>query len=174
MIKEQDMETTKTWKIFILTNSILFWHKPFFRPNFDPRQYYGPTPPTPKFPPRHPRNFFDPRQNFMDPRHPRQSLAQAIHEPTYPRYPRHPRYLADSISPYVCVSLSLSLCKWIFLTFHNELCDINSHFVSTFIPWLSEHLFYVILIYSFAYVGGTSMNDLTLILHLCRLNYNVS
>ena len=162
------METTKTWKIFILTNSILFWHKPFFRPNFDPRQYYGPTPPTPKFPPRHPRNFFDPRQNFMDPRHPRQSLAQAIHEPTYPRY------LADSISPYVCVSLSLSLCKWIFFTFHNELCDINSHFVSTFIPWLSEHLFYVILIYSFAYVGGTSMNDLTLILHLCRLNYNVS
>ena len=32
MIKEQDMETTKTWKIFILTHSSLFWNKPFFWP----------------------------------------------------------------------------------------------------------------------------------------------
>ena len=40
MIKEQDMETIKTWKIFILIHSILFWHKPFFWP----MRKFGPTP----------------------------------------------------------------------------------------------------------------------------------
>ena len=83
------METIKTWKIFILTHSILFWHKPFFDlyQNFNTREFYRPTPPTPKFygstpptpkfGPTPPTSFFfDPRLNFvhshqnLDPCHP--------------------------------------------------------------------------------------------------------
>ena len=36
---------------------------------------------------RHPRHFFDPRQNFIDPRNPhdrRKFSTHAIHEPTQP------------------------------------------------------------------------------------------
>ena len=67
------------------------------RQNFNPRRsrlffwptpkFYGHTPPTSKSQPA-PLTpiFYNPRLNFMDPRHPR-----------YPCYPRHPRHLADSL-----------------------------------------------------------------------------
>ena len=78
------METIKTWKIFLLTHSILFWHKPFFWT----MPIFGFTPITSKFRPTLPTSkFFDPRQNFTDPRqpcHPRQSLTHANHEATPP------------------------------------------------------------------------------------------
>ena len=90
------METIKTWKIFILTHSILFWYKPFFWP----MPKFGPTP----ILWTHANHakisthathaiFFDPRQNFngptppmpltpkFDPHHPR------THAPTLPRPP---------------------------------------------------------------------------------------
>ena len=63
-----------------------------FRPTdffFDPCQNF--MDPRQNSDPRHPHHFFDPHQNFMDPRH------HVTHESTYPRYPRHPRYLADSL-----------------------------------------------------------------------------
>ena len=63
------MEIIKTWKIFILRHSILFWHKPFFDlcQNFDPCQLYGPTPPTLKFRPMPSTSFFWLKPKFYGP-----------------------------------------------------------------------------------------------------------
>ena len=109
MIKEQDMETIKTWKIFILTHSILkqaiFWPMP----KLDPRQFYGPTPPAPKFRPTSLTPFFWPTPKFYGPTPPMPKFYRPT-PPTPPtpkfdpRHPRthgptlstHPRYLADS------------------------------------------------------------------------------
>ena len=63
------METIKTWKIFT-------WLTPFY---FATSHFFDLCQ---NFEPRHPRHFFDPRQNFTDPRHPRhprQSLTHATH-----------------------------------------------------------------------------------------------
>ena len=102
MIKEQDIETLKAWKIFILTQSILFWHKLFFwpmpkfgsTPIYGPTpptpKFYGPTPPMPKFRPTPPTPFFWPTPKFY------RSTPPTPSTPKFdPRYPRHPRYLAD-------------------------------------------------------------------------------
>ena len=77
-------------------------HPRYPRQTFNPRQFYGPTPPTPKFRPTPPTPFFDLRQNFMDPRHPRQNFdprhphhfcdpRQNFTDSRHPRHPRHPR-----------------------------------------------------------------------------------
>ena len=110
------MEIIKTCKKFILTLSILFWHKAVFFylcQNFDPRQFYrpaaptptfyGPRPPTPKLWPTPPMPFFDPSQNFMDPSHPRKNV-----DPRHPRHffypcknftdPLHPRHPRQSLT----------------------------------------------------------------------------
>ena len=73
MIKEQDIETIETWKIFILTHSILFSTPTLWTTtNFTHR-------PCQKFNPHHPHRFFDPHQNFMDTCHPCQIWTQATH-----------------------------------------------------------------------------------------------
>ena len=46
------------------------------------------------FNPRRSRLFYDRRQNFMDPRHPRQNLTPSTHAPTLPILPTPPRHLA--------------------------------------------------------------------------------
>ena len=108
-MKKQDMETIKTWKIFIFTHSVLFWHKPFFWtiPKF------GSTPilwtrathaktlthathakilwthaTHAKILQTHATHAAHSKVWPTPPTHPRY--------PRHPRHPRHPRYLADS------------------------------------------------------------------------------
>ena len=105
------METIKTWKIFILIHSILFWHKPFFwhMPKFSPTpnlwthathaiflthaEILWTYATTPKFRPTPPMPFFWPTPKFYRP---------TPTTPPTPKFdPHHPRYLADSLQTYM-------------------------------------------------------------------------
>ena len=77
-------------------------HPRYPRQTFNPRQFYGSTPPTPKLRPTSPTNKLlqthatTPPTPELDPCHPRTHASRLLTPPTHSRYPRHPRYLADS------------------------------------------------------------------------------
>ena len=76
--------------------------------------------------PRHPRYFFDPRQNFTDPphrRHRRQGLTHATHEPKNPRthathathafsHPRYPCQSPTLFTYYLQVKFGIYVIWW--------------------------------------------------------------
>ena len=99
------METIKTWKIFILTHSILFWHKPFFwyMPKFRPTPILWAHATHTKISTHATHAVFLTHAKILwthathakvwpiPPTHP------CTHAPTQPMSPRNPRNLADSL-----------------------------------------------------------------------------
>ena len=100
------METIKTLKICILTQAIFLTHAKTstYANLMEPRHLRQ------NFDPRHPPHFVDPRQNFMDPRHPHQSLTHAPTPPT----------LFSRLKEYRClknvVHQIVSKNKWLLLS----------------------------------------------------------
>ena len=112
--------------------------------------FRNPRHPRQNFDPRHRRLLFDTRQNVMEPRypsyprqffdprhprHPRQSLTHAIHEPTHSRYLLQPRnhvtYVTYAIQQTPFLAAFLHPCAVVQLDTENKFLTLGRPYILT-------------------------------------------